>query len=169
MAVKNETVWLLVIDDHREAMNYCICDSIETARKLFEETVRENYFDGTSEEEKELKKQLENDAGGEWLYANDFVNFYEYDIMSMKDLNKVELVKGKTSKAIAEFQGMCGKKVAIDLSHIEYIQDDKMMGKPCTLICFTSGKKLFVDAEYASVRDALIAFKMDTCKEIELI
>lgn len=167
MAVKNETVWLLVIDDHREAMNYCICDSIETARKLFEETVRENYFDGTSEEEKELKKQLENDAGGEWLYANDFVNFYEYDIMSMKDLNKAELVKRKTSKTVAEFQGMCGKKVTIDLSHVEYIQEDNVMGKLCTLICFASGKKLFVDTKYVLVRDALNAFRMGAYKEVE--
>lgn len=87
MAVKNETVWLLVIDDHREAMNYCICDSIETARKLFEETVRENYFDGTPEEEKELKEQLENDAGGEWEYSvGDYVSYYEYDILTMTDL-----------------------------------------------------------------------------------
>lgn len=156
-------------DDRREATNYYICDSIETARKLFEETVRENYFYGTPEEEKELKKQLENDAGGEWLYADDFVNFYEYDIMSMKNLNKVELVKGKVSKAVAEFQGMRGKKVTIDLSHVEYIQDDKMMGKPCTLICFTSGKKLFVDAEYALVRDTLIAFRMGAYKKVELI
>lgn len=62
-------------------------------------------------------------------------------------------------KAVAEFQGMCGKKVAIDLSHVEYIQDDKIMGKPCTLICFTSNKKLFVDEEYASVRDALVTFR----------
>ena len=67
-----------MIDDRREATNYYICDSIETARKLFEETVRENYFYGTPEEEKELKKQLENDAGGEWLYADDFVNFQQF-------------------------------------------------------------------------------------------
>jgi len=34
-------VWLLVIDDHREAISYYTCDTIETARKLFEEIVRE--------------------------------------------------------------------------------------------------------------------------------
>ena len=62
-------------------------------------------------------------------------------------------------KAVIELQGMCGKKVIIDLSHVEYIQDDKIMSKSCILICFTSGKKLFVDAEYTSVRDALIAFR----------
>lgn len=62
-------------------------------------------------------------------------------------------------KTVIELQGMCGKKVIIDLSHVEYIQDDKIMSKPCTLICFASGKKLFVDTEYASVRDALIAFR----------
>ena len=62
-------------------------------------------------------------------------------------------------KVVIELQGMCGKKVVVNLSHVEYIQDDKIMSKSCTLICFTSGKKLFVDAEYASVRDALIAFR----------
>ena len=87
MTVKNKkTVWLLAIDDHREAMNYYICDSIEIARKLFEETVRENYFDGTLEEEKELKEQLENDAGGEWLHTDDFVSFYPYEILTKEDV-----------------------------------------------------------------------------------
>ena len=62
-------------------------------------------------------------------------------------------------KVVIELQGMCGKNVVVDLSHVEYIQDDKIMSKPCTLICFASGKKLFVDAEYASVRDALISFR----------
>ena len=62
-------------------------------------------------------------------------------------------------KAVIELQGMCGKKVIINLSHVEYIQEDNVMDKHCTLICFASGKKLFVDAEYASVRDALIAFR----------
>lgn len=76
-------------------------------------------------------------------------------------------MKGKVSKAVAEFQGMCGKKVTIDLSHVEYIQDDKMMGKPCTLICFTSGKKLFVDTEYVLVRDALNAFRVGAYNEVE--
>lgn len=87
MTVKNKkTVWLLAIDDRREATNYYICDSIETARRLFEETVRENYFDGTSEEEKELEEQLENDAGGEWLYADNFVSFYPYEILTREDV-----------------------------------------------------------------------------------
>lgn len=86
MIIKNgKIVWLLVIDSHREATNYCICDSIETARKLFEETVRENYFYGTPEEEEDLKEQLENDAGGEWLCADDFVSFYPYEILAKKD------------------------------------------------------------------------------------
>lgn len=64
-------------------------------------------------------------------------------------------------KAVIEFQGMCGKKVTIELNHVEYIQEDNVMGKTCTIICFASGKKLFVDAEYASVRDALIVFRAD--------
>lgn len=62
-------------------------------------------------------------------------------------------------KAVIEFQGMCGKKITVDLNYVEYVQEDNVMGKPCTMICFASGKKLFVDAEYASVRDALIAFR----------
>lgn len=37
-------------------------------------------------------------------------------------------MKGKVSKAVAEFQDMYGKKVTVDLSHVEYIQDEKMMG-----------------------------------------
>lgn len=69
------------------------------------------------------------------------------------------------SKAVIEFQGMCGKKVIVDLSHVEYVHEDNMMGKSCTLICFTSGKKMFVDAEYALVRDALIAFRVGAYKK----
>ena len=73
------------------------------------------------------------------------------------------------NKAVIEFQGMCGKKVIVDLSHVEYVQEDNVMGKTCTLICFTSGKKLFVDTEYALVRDALIVFRMGAYKKVELI
>lgn len=72
-------------------------------------------------------------------------------------------------KTVIEFQGMCGKKVTVDLNHVEYVQEDNVMGKTCTLICFTSGKKLFVDTGYASVRDALITFRMGAYKKVELI
>lgn len=67
-------------------MNYYIYDTIETARKLFEETVHENYFDGMPEEKKELKEQLENNAGGEWLHTDDFVSFYPYGILTKEDV-----------------------------------------------------------------------------------
>ena len=36
------------------------------------------------------------------------------------------------------------------------------MDKLCTLICFASGKKLFVDADYALVKDALNDFRTGT-------
>ena len=87
MATKNEkTIWLVVTDDHRCDTTYEICDSVETAHKLFEMIVRENYFDGTQEEEKELKEQLENNAGGEWLHTDDFVSFYPYEILTKEDV-----------------------------------------------------------------------------------
>ena len=68
-------------------------------------------------------------------------------------------MEGKSSKSVAEFIDMSGKHVTADMNHVEYIQEDKVMNKPCTLICFTSGKKLFVDAEYALVRDLLSIFR----------
>lgn len=87
MATNNEkTVWLVVTDDHRCDTTYDICDSVEAAHKLFEMIVRENYFDGTPEEEEILQEQLENDAGGEWLYADNFVSFYPYEILTREDV-----------------------------------------------------------------------------------
>ena len=74
----------------------------------------------------------------------------------------------KTSKSVVEFIGMCGKPVTIDMNHVEYIQEANVMGIPCTLICFSSGKKMFVDAEYAVVKDALNDFKMDAYGKITL-
>lgn len=68
-------------------------------------------------------------------------------------------MEGKLSKSVVEFMGMCGKHVTVDMNHVEYIQEAKAMDKPCTLICFSSGKKMFVDAEYALVRDLLSIFR----------
>lgn len=68
----------------------------------------------------------------------------------------------RISKALLEVKGMCGKKVTIDLNHVEYIHEDKVMDKLCTLVCFTSGKKLFVDEEYVLVKDALNDFRLAT-------
>ena len=58
----------------------------------------------------------------------------------------------KTSESVVEFIGMCGKHVTINMTRIEYIQEAKAMDKSCTLICFSSGKKMFVDAEYTLVK-----------------
>ena len=74
-------------------------------------------------------------------------------------------VRKETSSALLEVKGMCGKRVTIDLNHVEYIHEDKVMDKLCTLICFASGKKLFVDADYALVKDALNDFRLATYKE----
>ena len=62
-------------------------------------------------------------------------------------------MEGKSSKSVVEFLGMCDKHVTVNMDHIEYIQEAKAMDKPCTLICFTSGKKMFVDAEYTLIKD----------------
>ena len=72
----------------------------------------------------------------------------------------------RISKALIEVKGMCGKRVTIDLNHVEYIHEDKVMDKLCTLICFVSGKKLFVDADYALVKDTLNDFRLATYKEV---
>ena len=68
-------------------------------------------------------------------------------------------VRKETSSALLEVKGMCGKRVTIDLSHVAYIPEDKVMDTLCTLICLASGKKLFVDADYALVKDALNDFR----------
>ena len=71
-------------------------------------------------------------------------------------------MEGKLSESVVEFLGMCGKHVTIDMNHVECVQEAAMENKPCTLICFTSGKKLFVDAEYTIVRDTLSIFRTGT-------
>lgn len=90
MNVKNDkAVWLVVIDDHRSGTEYRIYDSIQAARKMFEDIVRDNYFDDSEKEEKLLKEQLESDIGGEWEYSvGDYVSYYEYDILTMADLTE---------------------------------------------------------------------------------
>lgn len=74
----------------------------------------------------------------------------------------------RISKAIVEFIGACDTKVTVDLSHVEYIKEDKMIvGNPGTMIYFMSGNKLFVNAEYDQVRDMLNDFRMGTNTGIE--
>lgn len=70
----------------------------------------------------------------------------------------------RTNKAVFESTGVFDTKVAIDLSHVEYIKEDELAitGTHGTTIYFTSGNKLFVEEKYDSVRDMLKAFRMDT-------
>ena len=72
-------------------------------------------------------------------------------------------MEGKSSKSVVEFLGRCGKHVTINMNRIEYIQEAKAMDKPCTLICFSSGKKMFVDAEYTLVKDIFNDFMFSKC------
>jgi hypothetical protein len=68
-------------------------------------------------------------------------------------------MEDRSNKSVVEFMGMRGKHVTVDMNHVEYIQEAKAMDKSCTLICFSSGKKMFVDAKYALVRDLLSIFR----------
>lgn len=47
-----------------------------------------------------------------------------------------------------EFRGICGRKIAFNPASIDYIQNARMAEKVCTLLCFRSGKKLFVLERY---------------------
>lgn len=69
----------------------------------------------------------------------------------------------RTSKAVLESMNACGEKVTIDLSHVEYIKEDKLAitGTHGTTIYFTSGNKVFVEEKYDSVRDMLNCFRIE--------
>lgn len=54
-----------------------------------------------------------------------------------------------------EFRGACGKKISINPAHVEYVQESEFMNKYCTLICFSSGKKVLVYDTYSYVVDKL--------------
>ena len=77
-------------------------------------------------------------------------------------MGKVINTMERTSKAVFESMNACGEKVTIGLSHVEYIKEDKLAisGTPGTLIHFTSGREVFVEEKYDSVRDMLNAFRM---------
>ena len=67
----------------------------------------------------------------------------------------------RTSRAVVQFMGAFDAIVIIDLNHVEYINEDKMIaGKSGTLIYFTSGNKVFVEEKYDSVRGMLNTFKI---------
>ena len=54
-----------------------------------------------------------------------------------------------------EFQGACGSKVSVNPVHVEYAQETEYMGSHCPLLCFHSGKKIFVRELYADVVKAI--------------
>lgn len=67
----------------------------------------------------------------------------------------------RISKAVLESMNACGEKVAIDLSHVEYVKEDKLAisGTVGTTICFTSGNKIFVEEKYELVKYMLNCFR----------
>lgn len=54
-----------------------------------------------------------------------------------------------------ELNGVCGNKIAIAPDSIEYLQECLFCGVKCTLICFRSGKKMYIDAEYRYLKEML--------------
>ena len=75
----------------------------------------------------------------------------------------------RTSKAVFESMNACGERVAIDLSHVEYIKEDELAitGTHGTTIYFTSRNIVFVKEKYDSVRDMLNVFRMGINTGIE--
>lgn len=67
----------------------------------------------------------------------------------------------RISKAVLESINACGEKVAIDLSHVEYVKEDKLAisGTVGTTIYFTSGNKIFVEEKYELVKYMLNCFR----------
>lgn len=78
-------------------------------------------------------------------------------------MGKIMNTMKRTSKAVLESMNACGEKVTIDLSHVEYIKEDKLAitGTHETTIYFTSGNKVFVEEKYDSVRDMLNCFRIE--------
>lgn len=72
-------------------------------------------------------------------------------------MGKIMNTMKRTSKAVLESKNACGEKVTIDLSHVEYIKEDKLAitGTHGTTIYFSSGRELFINEEYEVVRDML--------------
>lgn len=78
-------------------------------------------------------------------------------------MGKIMNTMKRTSKAVFESIDACDEKVTIDLSHVEYIKEDKLAitGTHGTTIYFTSGNKVFVEEKYDSVRDMLNCFRIE--------
>lgn len=76
-------------------------------------------------------------------------------------MGKIMNTMKRTSKAVFESIDACDTKVTIDLSHVEYIKEDKLAitGTHGTTIYFTSGNKVFVEEKYDSVKYMLNCFR----------
>ena len=75
------SIWFVV-----SKVNYYMCDTKETAFRLFEKIVRENYFDGTEEEEEELKAQLGSPVA-EWEYEDNYISCSAEKVLTIDDVN----------------------------------------------------------------------------------
>lgn len=75
----------------------------------------------------------------------------------------------RISRAVVEFMTASDERVAIDLSHVEYIKEDELAitGTHGTTIYFTSRNIVFVKEKYDSVRDMLNVFRMGINTGIE--
>lgn len=78
-------------------------------------------------------------------------------------MGKIMNTMKRTSKAVLESTDACGEKITIDLSHVEFIKEDKLAisGTVGTTLHFTSGRELFVEEKYDSVRDMLNCFRIE--------
>lgn len=63
----NRKVWLIIVDDHQEGMNYHICATEAAADKLFQKIVKENYF----EPEEDTKADFE-EACEQWFWESQY-------------------------------------------------------------------------------------------------
>lgn len=82
----DKTMWLLVIDDHREATQYKLCDSKDAVKMLFEKVVRENYFDPETSSDEQLMDEVKSDYGGWETDEDDYITFYELPILTAEDV-----------------------------------------------------------------------------------
>ena len=82
----DKTMWLLVIDDHREATQYKLFDSKDAVKMLFEKVVRENYFNPETSSEEQLMDEVKSDYGGWETDEDDYITFYELPILTAEDV-----------------------------------------------------------------------------------
>lgn len=60
-------VYLIVVDDHQEGMEYHVCATSAAADKLFQKIVKENYFDP----EEDTKEDFE-EACEQWFWESQY-------------------------------------------------------------------------------------------------